>query len=1061
MDICKAASEGHANIVQLLLDQGADVNAQDGKNGTALQAAALEGHAHIVRLLLDQGADVNAQGGWYGTALQAASLRGHGEVVQMLLDQGADINARGGEDGTALHSAALGGHPENIRLRLKRGADVNAQGGEDGTALHRKKFARPPIKSGFENTMWRPDAMREYGPHKKKEKSSLSPEQESRRDEALYNDVPSPPEFEEGTSSTFPKKDGTALHAAALGGHTETIRLLLERGADVNAQGGEDGTALYAAALRGHTETIQLLLERGADINAQGGEDGMALYAAASRGHTETVRLLLDQSADFNARNGEDRTALHAAALGGHTEIVLLLLLQGADVNAQSSEDGTALQAAALGGHTEIVLLLLQQGADANAQGGQNGTAFQAAASQGHTEILQVILSRQGYTTPITEENLKAILNNSNALQLMTSILAYQADKIIITEEVLMAAAQNPRGVQLMALLLESSAKISEEYIWVRDLEKVGYSYQEIIDLLLEDRNDSPWFSFESTYSPDVKVQPGRHVQGCCHQISPYEARPMQIFDPKFENDITNDHHEIILQIQEFCGLAGIKPTTPRVTEWVGYIEFNKVHQVLTVSYTLPTEGSNPPDVGTIWSRISRALDGLYHAVALMQANNLCCNSFTVLKSGFQGHEPSSSSLVEIISVSFKSVLVLIEELQNVINPASKLSDTRKLLSASTAILGLIWQEIPDAPGDSSMEWSLHVCALAVQFLCLGFLSYSQAHIEPLRPFFLDFFAQQVRLMGLHRDATYPFLVAELVNLTCLGNMTRGKVLLFRASKDPLQKQSLETQSQQVIQKHDVLGHTENILDTWGPGNLILRGDGSRAPVAIKIGDGFIFAHEGAKFHWSQQMPGIEGLRSIEMEQSLLIGSLVAVNAACKPIEADSRIISANLLEELGTSRSLWQKSQRQLGIQGGQYVVCQATETWNKQTGIPVKDRALSYPSEVLIQYLDYYWGVQVSYCTGVAKRVRLRKLVADLVQHFSAGSAFNFDTLEAKMNDETLRPKDLQIWLSSLGPDIRAELLNIICDILNTLRHTGLDSTETYFCVAWPFEGNITQFS
>lgn len=139
--------------------------------------------------------------------------------------------------------------------------------------------------------------------------------------------------------------------------------------------------------------------------------------------------------------------------------------------------------------------------------------------------------------------------------------------------------------------------------------------------------------------------------------------------------------------------------------------------------------------------------------------------------------------------------------------------------------------------------------------------------------------------------------------------------------------------------KNDILGHVKDILDTWRPRNLILQGDGSGSPVTIKIGDSFIFAYESGKFHWTQQMPDIKGLSSIDIEQLLLIGSLVAVNAACKPIEAKSHIISANFLEELGTSCSSWKKSQWQLAIQGGQYVICQAAETWNKQTGIPVKD--------------------------------------------------------------------------------------------------------------------------
>ena len=94
--LCAASHGGHKEIVQLLLERGANVNAQGGDyvNALSLQAASSNGHKEVVQLLLEGGADVNAQGGLYGNALHAASSNGHKEVVQLLLEGGADVNAQ-------------------------------------------------------------------------------------------------------------------------------------------------------------------------------------------------------------------------------------------------------------------------------------------------------------------------------------------------------------------------------------------------------------------------------------------------------------------------------------------------------------------------------------------------------------------------------------------------------------------------------------------------------------------------------------------------------------------------------------------------------------------------------------------------------------------------------------------------------------------------------------------------------------------------------------------------------------------------------------------------------
>jgi ankyrin repeat protein len=130
-----ASARGHKAVVKMLLDKGTDVNAQGGHYGNALQAASEGGHEAVVRLLLDKGADINAQGGRYGSALQAAAEGGHEAVVRLLLDEGAEVNAQGGKYGNALQAASWGGEEAVVKMLLDKGADINAQGGEYGNAL--------------------------------------------------------------------------------------------------------------------------------------------------------------------------------------------------------------------------------------------------------------------------------------------------------------------------------------------------------------------------------------------------------------------------------------------------------------------------------------------------------------------------------------------------------------------------------------------------------------------------------------------------------------------------------------------------------------------------------------------------------------------------------------------------------------------------------------------------------------------------------------------------------------------------------------------------------------
>jgi hypothetical protein len=130
-----ASARGNYQVVKMLLDNKADVNAQGGDYGNALQAASLGGHEQVVKMLLDNKADVNAQGGDYGNALQAASDGGHEQVVKMLLDKDADVSAQGRGYGNALQAASARGNYQVVKMLLDKGADVSAEGGYFGNAL--------------------------------------------------------------------------------------------------------------------------------------------------------------------------------------------------------------------------------------------------------------------------------------------------------------------------------------------------------------------------------------------------------------------------------------------------------------------------------------------------------------------------------------------------------------------------------------------------------------------------------------------------------------------------------------------------------------------------------------------------------------------------------------------------------------------------------------------------------------------------------------------------------------------------------------------------------------
>jgi ankyrin repeat protein len=193
----------------------------------------------------------------------------------------------------------------------------------------------------------------------------------------------------------------TPLMYAGVYGNADCVRLLIKRGADVNATNSAGATPL----LRSATDLAKtaLLVESGADVNARSalGNSPLLLAARPANSHG-AVELLLNHGATVNATNIGGATPLMAAVAGGDEATVRLLLKHGADVNAQTAfavpgflfgGGRTALMWAAYRGDTALIKVLLDAGANVNAEG-MLGTPLGQAAWADHADAAGLLLAR-------------------------------------------------------------------------------------------------------------------------------------------------------------------------------------------------------------------------------------------------------------------------------------------------------------------------------------------------------------------------------------------------------------------------------------------------------------------------------------------------------------------------------------------------------------------------------------------------------------------------------------------------------------------------------------------
>jgi arrestin-related trafficking adapter 9 len=522
------------------------------------------------------------------------------------------------------------------------------------------------------------------------------------------------------------------------------------------------------------------------------------------------------------------------------------------------------------------------------------------------------------------------------------------------------------------------------------------------------------------------------------------------------------------------CGTAGVFPPASRPRNLnPGFAEFEGA--IAKILYAESEQASEGAAVKTELaghkeaSRISCALDNVIYAISKLNRDGGCCDSFSIFV-----HCSGRPRIVRTSTISRH----MIESLQNCLkgcvdtdfadrtqlaNLAKRCRDIFSTLGQSRIAEGLLRSR-------SVRSFSTkcrHLCALVAQIASLGIVTYTRGHSREFVCNELSRSVEKFFLLGTGRADIS--VTAARVTLTCLDAMLSRPVWAFQLDGREAQNQGIRFSFSTSI---------EHLLDLWGgrlsfldvpddPGIIVQVGGGTltEAPIPAHNYRGAVLCH------WSPSIVPDAVPIALQLDEQIIIGATLVNNECSLSADLCHSHISGSL-EILGARSPRWKITGRNVGLSGGQFITATMGVTQTKDNGRTRKARILEHwKDHKSLKILNEPVGLELSLCTGVARRVPLRTLFHSQVLEYFTSALDNWKQVSDQASEgrvpvahlaaligETTTNAEMHILLDDVHPE-QAEVLRKATELLLlAMECTGVADDGESLVMWWPETETLT---